>query len=447
MLLVGWNFFIGSRRRNVMKRCYEVFWGVLALLWVPFLGAQEDTSLTNLDSFLATYGYHLSPVHSERNAGYCSLSQKAAFTEDLQRSSGILKIAEIGFNAGHSSEIFLENCPKATVTSFDINFHPYTKVGVEFMQKKYPGRFQFVEGDSICTVPSYSQQYPGEKFDLIYIDGWHSFDYCYRDIQNCQKIATKDTIVWIDDYNYWEVKKAIDTCVSEGLIHVLDSKIVTDSSGVRAWAIVKYAYLSIAEKIFSEIYRCGTWGKDQLGRGTSGPGSTLPQGLPFVHYIQQFLDSHEIHSVVDIGCGDWELAKEIDWGNRNYVGIDVVESVVKQNQVVYETDQIRFLHLNAVVDPLPKADLLICKDVLAHLSFAEISSILSKAKQFKYCIFVNHVDPSGKTKNYDIQTGEFYYLDLTKPPFNLVPAESFNYSSDIATNQILLFICNSSGGF
>lgn len=36
-----------------------------------------------------------------------------------------LKVMEIGFNAGHSAEIFLQNNKELTLTSFDLGGHNY----------------------------------------------------------------------------------------------------------------------------------------------------------------------------------------------------------------------------------------------------------------------------------------------------------------------------------
>ena len=40
---------------------------------------------------------------------------------------------------------------------------------------------------------------PDKKFDLIFIDGGHTYDVAKTDIMNCKKLAHKDTIVVMDD--------------------------------------------------------------------------------------------------------------------------------------------------------------------------------------------------------------------------------------------------------
>ncbi len=401
--------------------------------------AEESLSSTDLDHYLMERGYFLAPEHSNKNEGYSSVAQRKAFLQDLQNLANVKKILEIGFNAGHSCELFLNSPSHPKVVSFDINMHPYTKIGVDFMRKEFKDRFEFIEGDSRTKVVAYVNQHLGEKFDLIFIDGCHAFDFCVADIQNCQRLAHKDTLLWIDDYNPYGVKTAVDSCVASGLITLLDSKFVSDLSGPRSWAIAKYQYFSDSERVFGEIYRHGAWGKDAEGNSTSGPGSSLEQGMPFVKYVQDFLESHSIQSVVDVGCGDWVLARKINWGERDYLGIDVVASVIKKNQAAYANENIHFLQLDVCTESLPGGDLLICKDVLMHLPNQMIFHILSESKKFRYCIFVNdvyhtEVAPIGR----DTHIGGYRYLDLTRPPFNVKAEAITTYISGQASKQIVL---------
>lgn len=106
-------------------------------------------------------------------------------------------ILEIGFNAGHSSELFLENS-NAYVYSFDIgdHFHEYLKYGKRFLNYKFPNRHTLVFGDSTKTIPEFSNDI---KFDIIFIDGGHDFDIAYADLINCRRLASDKTIVIMDD--------------------------------------------------------------------------------------------------------------------------------------------------------------------------------------------------------------------------------------------------------
>jgi len=105
-------------------------------------------------------------------------------------------ILEIGFNAGHSAEIFLQANSESKVVSFDIGQHDYVKVGKEYIDKTFPGRHELVLGDSLKTIPSYSSDV---KFDLIFIDGCHDLEFAKGDFGNCKRFSHKDTIVIMDD--------------------------------------------------------------------------------------------------------------------------------------------------------------------------------------------------------------------------------------------------------
>jgi predicted O-methyltransferase YrrM len=118
--------------------------------------------------------------------------------QQLSSSIEIKTILEIGFNEGHSSDLFLSNS-LATVTSFDINERECVKIGKEYIDIKYPSRHRLNIGDSTKTIPEFIQNNPEMKFDLIYIDGGHDYFVALADLINCKKLAHKDTIVLVDD--------------------------------------------------------------------------------------------------------------------------------------------------------------------------------------------------------------------------------------------------------
>lgn len=203
---------------------------------------------TPLDSFLAERGYRLAPSGIGRSGeviceGYVTPKQKELFVHALVSALNIYNIAEVGFNAGHTSEIFLNTLPNCQVTSFDINAHPYTKVGEAYMQQTYPGRFQLIEGDSQLTVPAFAIAHPDKRFDFIYIDGCHSFEACLNDIFHFRALAHENTVVWIDDANFPDVKRAIAFAARLRIIDSVKLEEVEDSFGLRSWAVARYINL------------------------------------------------------------------------------------------------------------------------------------------------------------------------------------------------------------
>lgn len=177
---------------------------------------------------------------------------------------------------------------------------------------------------------------------------------------------------------------------------------------------------NLTEGVFNQIYADAIWGKNSEGYGTSGSGSTLENTTVYREFLTSFLRTYKIHSVVDIGCGDWSFSKEIPWGDIAYTGIDIVKTLIEKNERLYGKKNISFIHADLIRDDLPKADLLICKDVLQHLTNEQIMTFLAKIKDYRYCLLINGIYPETlSSHNPDIETGGYRPLDLTKPPFNL----------------------------
>lgn len=121
----------------------------------------------------------------------------------LARLPGVKKIAEIGFNAGKSSYVFLAAKPDTTVVSFDLGEYDYVQLAKEIIDTEFPGEHELIIGDSTVTVPAYHKAHPELKFDLIFIDGGHSYEVAKADIENMKKFAHKDTILVTDDLTPW----------------------------------------------------------------------------------------------------------------------------------------------------------------------------------------------------------------------------------------------------
>jgi SAM-dependent methyltransferase len=157
--------------------------------------------------------------------------------------------------------------------------------------------------------------------------------------------------------------------------------------------------------VFNDVYATKQWGS---GAGFhSGPGSIGTPAEQYAEYIRMFIRRHDIRSVVDLGCGDFQVAQGFAGDDVAYLGVDVVESLIEYNQATFGSDRRRFVRLDVTRDPLPDGDLCLIREVLQHLSNKQISQVLRAARKYRYVIYSDY-QPSGATRwrpNRDIVHG------------------------------------------
>jgi hypothetical protein len=134
-----------------------------------------------------------------------------------------------------------------------------------------------------------------------------------------------------------------------------------------------------------KIYDDRVWG------GGSGIGSDPNVARPYLNFLQNFLVRQRRRTVVDIGCGDWQFLRFIDWKNALYHGIDVVPSVIEANTRQFTRANVRFtagIRSTTPVDRRWRGFAACLKDVLQHLSNANVNEAagLDEALQ----VFADH---------------------------------------------------------
>jgi hypothetical protein len=117
----------------------------------------------------------------------------------LARDLYVKTICETGYNAGHSTLLWMLANPEAQVYSFDLGQYPYTIASVAWMEKKFPGRFHFTKGNSVETLPKFIVDNPHVRCDVTVVDGGHDFPIASADLLNMQALASSNGRVILDD--------------------------------------------------------------------------------------------------------------------------------------------------------------------------------------------------------------------------------------------------------
>ncbi len=173
---------------------------------------------------------------------------------------------------------------------------------------------------------------------------------------------------------------------------------------------------------FDHIYSRNTWG---FG---SGHGSLPKVTKPYRDFVQSFMRENGITSVVDFGCGDWQISRLMDWSGVEYLGLDVVQSVIDNNRAKYGSKNINFRSSPDQFTDVPSADLLLVKDVLQHLPSDAVHRFMAQVvKRFRFALITNCFEPASQ-RNGDIQAGDFRPLDLRAAPFAYPATAVFAFS-------------------
>jgi len=169
------------------------------------------------------------------------------------------------------------------------------------------------------------------------------------------------------------------------------------------------------ERIFTEYFEENTW-SDPASR--SGVGSNLEATKSIREEIPKLLKELSVTTMLDVPCGDFHWMKTLDLQGVSYIGADIVEKLITQNQENFSDDRRAFMCLDLTQDVLPEVELILCRDALVHFSNDMIIRALSNMKKSSAEYLLTTTFPD-KFENPDIVTGMWRPINLTRPPFNL----------------------------
>lgn len=185
---------------------------------------------------------------------------------------------------------------------------------------------------------------------------------------------------------------------------------------------------------FEEIYAKNLWQDPDSGSGT---GSNLAATANLRAALPGLFARYNVKTVLDVPCGDffWMNTVMKELPNINYIGGDIVNSVIQSNIDKYQVGHVRFDQIDLTSSKLPDADLIIVRDCLFHLSYEDIAKVKRNLKKsnIKYILTTTHI-VGADFSNQDIVTGDFRFINIFSEPLSF-SAPVLERISDHAVND------------
>ena len=184
--------------------------------------------------------------------------------------------------------------------------------------------------------------------------------------------------------------------------------------------------IELKKKIFTSIYKSNHWVQngDLLPEefvSVSGHGSNIntEQHKHLTDNFNEIIKNYKINSILDMPCGDFLWIKNIIKNNKlDYLGIDIVEELIDNNKMRYQTKEIKFQVFDIVdFKPKYKFDLVLIRDLFIHIKNSDIENILKNLKSMnvKYVALNSYTNKENK----DVIVGQHRKVNLLIEPFNL----------------------------
>jgi SAM-dependent methyltransferase len=143
------------------------------------------------------------------------------------------------------------------------------------------------------------------------------------------------------------------------------------------------------QEVFARVYSDNLWG-GEAGEFCSGSGSKAQIVGEYCTLVRDEIASRAVRSVLDLGCGDFQVGQRIASTGVEYTGVDVVPALIERNTRQFGQPGRRFLHGDITQMELPQADLVLVRQVLQHLSNHQISQVLNRLSHYQTVLVTEH---------------------------------------------------------
>lgn len=188
--------------------------------------------------------------------------------------------------------------------------------------------------------------------------------------------------------------------------------------------------------IFRKIYNNNEWNGSE---SISGCGSTLSETENIRKLITDIILEYKIHTLLDIPCGDfWWFSHIKILENINYTGWDILPELIQTNKFKYPL--YNFEIKNITEDIPEKNDLIVCRDLLVHLSNDNILKSLNNIKFNNKNSLLLSTTFNISTHPENIIDGAWRQINLQGFPFNLgIPLKIIDDSVNWKYKKIALW--------
>ena len=156
-----------------------------------------------------------------------------------------------------------------------------------------------------------------------------------------------------------------------------------------------------------QVYEKNLWGTNDTafysGEGSHNTNIVVPYIDAVISFLNSFKDPL---TFCDLGCGDFNVGKELVNYTNIYTAVDIVPGLIEHNKSKFNIENLEFQCLDISEEKLPQADCAIIRQVLQHLSNAEILKVLNELSQYKYVILTDHLPNGDFEPNKDIISGQ-----------------------------------------
>lgn len=169
---------------------------------------------------------------------------------------------------------------------------------------------------------------------------------------------------------------------------------------------------------FQRIHETNLWG---AAASVSGLGSETDATAVLRNKLPVLLRNLGATSLLDAPCGDAGWINQAELG-ITFIGVDIVPDLIAALSERASRGEIRGDYRLADItrDPLPRADAILCRDCLVHLSFANIISAIANFRRSGATWLIATTFPEWQ-ENFDCEDGDWRALNFERAPFSWGP--------------------------